>query len=478
MEILLLAAELAPFNQTTDAAETTAALAKSLEQQGHHVTLVVPYSSAYEEANLLVARRLTPLDLGQGRTVTVFDSQLSSGVGLVLLGLPPGCDAPLVPSAVFSPDSAISAACFALAVAELLVQRNRQGTLPDVIQAVDCGAALIGLALERAPLDQRPPVVLAVTDADWAGRVPDAANAKDRMDIPLLQDPRAWNDGQLCLLGAGLMTAGAVVVPSESYAASLTQPGATDGAAVLFGSISDKLFGILPGLDYARINPASDSLIAARYDAEDPDLKGATRLALLNQLKLDPDPRPVLLAPGPLTEAAGGDWLVEALPELVHREMVIVALGNRSDRPELRDQLAALAARAPGDLGFIPDADQTLLHRGFAAADLVILPSRREPLGWRQLFAQRYGAAPIARAVGAHVDSIVDADASLDSGTGFLYDEPGPKALIAAVERGVAATRSKNFARFRRRLMRRDVGWDRPVRRHLQIYRQLSKSAS
>ena len=64
------------------------------------------------------------------------------------------------------------------------------------------------------------------------------------------------------------------------------------------------------------------------------------------------------------------------------------------------------------------------MHRIFAAADIVLVPSRFEPCGLVQLYAQRYGALPVARATGGLVDTIVDCDAKLETGTGFLFDEP------------------------------------------------------
>jgi starch synthase len=103
----------------------------------------------------------------------------------------------------------------------------------------------------------------------------------------------------------------------------------------------------------------------------------------------------------------------------------------------------------------------------------VLVPSRFEPCGLVQLYAQRYGALPVAHATGGLTDTIVDCDASLETGTGFLFDEPEPMELLGAAERAIAATVSPHWAALRRRVMRLDLGWDRPARRYDQIYRAM-----
>jgi len=92
------------------------------------------------------------------------------------------------------------------------------------------------------------------------------------------------------------------------------------------------------------------------------------------------------------------------------------------------------------------------------------------------LFAQRYGAVPIAYASGALVDAIVDADAELETGTGFLFDSLEPEALLGGLSRAFSAYGNPKFSRLRRRVMRLDLAWDRPARRYVQLYRKLVPS--
>ncbi len=136
------------------------------------------------------------------------------------------------------------------------------------------------------------------------------------------------------------------------------------------------------------------------------------------------------------------------------------------------DRLEKLQAEMGERLAIEHSGDEALVRRASAAADLVLLPSRYEATATLARAAQRYGALPVARATGAHVDAIVDADAALETGTGFLFEEATPTALVGAVTRGLAAFASPRWSALRRRVMRLDLAWDRPARRYAQVYRQ------
>jgi starch synthase len=113
------------------------------------------------------------------------------------------------------------------------------------------------------------------------------------------------------------------------------------------------------------------------------------------------------------------------------------------------------------------------VRRLHAAADFALVPARYSPSAFGAKLAQRYGALPVAHATGGLLDAVVDCDAELETGTGFLFDRPSATALVAATERALTAYASEaGFARLRRRAMRLDLAWDRPARRYAQVYRR------
>jgi starch synthase len=86
----------------------------------------------------------------------------------------------------------------------------------------------------------------------------------------------------------------------------------------------------------------------------------------------------------------------------------------------------------------------------------------------------RYGAIPVAHSVGGLRDTVLDCDAKLETGTGFVFDRADEESFYGAVSRGLAAYQDRAaFAKLRRRVMRRDVSWERSARQYQSLYASL-----
>jgi starch synthase len=164
--------------------------------------------------------------------------------------------------------------------------------------------------------------------------------------------------------------------------------------------------------------------------------------------------------------------VVPKLLRATDAQVVIAGDGAAS----LVSQVEGAVAKSHGRAVFARAASERLVHRLFAAADFALVPSRFEPCGLVQMYAQRYGALPIAHATGGLVDTIVDCDANLETGTGFLFDEPTADALLGASERAIGSMGRPGWGALVRRVMRLDRGWERPARRYEQVYRSLARA--
>jgi starch synthase len=468
MEILMAAAELGPYVRETDAADAVASLAKALRQLGHNVTVVVPRQPGFEAAGLMLARRLTPLPLPNGAEVPVLDATLPSGVKLTLFDAPVLFDRPGVYGDANGayPDNAQRFAFFAQATAALVSQREQQGKAFDIVHAHDGAAALVPAILERTP-GPSVPAILTIHDITRAGRFP----AKEGVLPTELENDEALRlDGELCFLKAGVAYANAVTTVSPTYARDIETEVVSGPLSAVFGE-NKHAIGVTNGIDYSLYNPATDPALPNRYDAEDFSQKALCKAAVLRAVELDLDvERPLVAYVGGLDEANGFDLVLAALPQLLRQDLALVIAGAAD--ASLEKKLAQATGRHRDRFTFVPNPDAGLSRRLHAAADIALIPSRREPCGTRQLVAMRYGALPVARATGGLTDTIVDIDAELTTGTGVLFDEDSADALAGAVGRALAAFVSPEFPQLRRRMMRQDLGWDRPARRYLQIYRQ------
>jgi starch synthase len=113
-------------------------------------------------------------------------------------------------------------------------------------------------------------------------------------------------------------------------------------------------------------------------------------------------------------------------------------------------------------------------HRIVAGSDLFLMPSRYEPCGLNQMYSLRYGTSPVVRATGGLRDTVTPWDPATGSGNGFLFDDPTPAALAAAVGRAIAAWADPGERRdIRANGMAEDNSWGRSAAAYETIYRQV-----
>ncbi|MFO0555584.1 MAG: glycogen/starch synthase [Polyangiaceae bacterium] len=498
MEILFAATELGPVVKVGGLADVVFALSKTLRNLGHRVTIAMPRYPAFEQAGVLSARRLTPLkvewpSVGGAPTrppveVTVFDGRLATGVDLLLFewsnserggffndvshtsgaGIYDHKGGPVAAAQRFS--------TFAGAVVELMRQREANEQAFDVVHLHDWPTAMIAYLMRQHPDLDATRSVLTIHDISHQGMFYAEEGRRVLADFGL--GPEHFTPqklefyGGLNMLKGGILAADAITTVSPTYAREIVTP---EGGARLDGVLrarKDAAHGIMNGIDYAVWNPATTPAIVARYDADDPSNKGRCKTALLDELGLELDPaRPLFLSLGRIVKQKGCDLLAAALPRLLRQDLSFVVAGGGD--PAMIAELEKAASFAPERCKVLGYVSEPLAHRLFGAADFVMMPSRYEPCGLVQLSAQRYGAVPIATRTGGFIDGIVDIDAQLETGTGLLFDGPNVDGIVSAVGRALGAYTHPRFSALRRRIMRLDVGWDRPARRYVSVYKSL-----
>jgi len=476
MEIIFVTTELSPFVKVGGLADVSAALPKALRALGHAVTIVMPRFPALEEHGLLLARRLTPLRFNLGEQTieaTLLDGRLASQVDLVVVDVPGLFDRPGVygENGEDYADNVQRFAVLSRAAAELARQRVAGGRVVDVVHCNDWPTALVPgylriLALETPALGSTRSV-LTIHNVAYKGAVLGGQLGALGIDS---------GSGRVAgsLLEHGIASADAVTTVSPTYAREIRTPELGAGLDLLLRERGEALVGIANGVDYAVWNPATDSAIAARYDAEDFANKARCKGALQKELGLPLDAHvPLVASVGRLVEQKGTDLVAAVIPKLLRgTDAQVVVTGDGAS--DLVSILEKAVAKSHGRAVFVHAANEGLVHRIFAAADLALVPSRYEPCGLVQMYAQRYGALPVARATGGLVDTVVDCDAALETGTGFLFEPATAEALLGATARAIAARTVPRWPALVRRVMKIDNGWEGPARRYDQLYRMLA----
>jgi len=282
--------------------------------------------------------------------------------------------------------------------------------------------------------------------------------------------------GKLSFLKAGIQYADALTTVSPTHAREIQGEELGFGLGGLLRQRAPRLSGILNGLDAAQWNPATDVHLAQRYDSATLEAKAANKSALQQRLQLAVnDDMPLLGVVSRLTSQKGLDLLIRTAREVMNLPAQLAVLG--SGDKALEQHFAALARTHHGRCAVIIGFDEALAHLIEAGADIFVMPSRYEPCGLNQMYSLRYGTPPAVRATGGLADTVVDCNAAtLAAGTanGFVFTEPTPQALLAALERAVGTWRDR--ARWRdlqRNGMRLDFSWRASAQRYCDLYRTL-----
>ena len=470
VEILFVTTELAPYSVRANAAEVAeagASLPKALRGLGHRVTVVSPLYKGIDPTARSLARRLSTLSVevgGRTYACQLYDGRTTGGVDLIFLG-----NAELFGDPPGEGDLASRVrAALVLGGATAQLAHMREPKV-DVLHARGTGGAV---ALTQAKL-LRPELGCVLSIHDLDSSEDQLALTPQLLEELALPEPlrAALLPSQPSLLSAGVRSADAVVTTATSSTRSLLDE-ANSALAPLLRDKAGKFLGIVNGVDASLWNPLIDSHLSARFDATNLSGKARCKGSLQYMLGLGVNPEiPLVVAIGELTEARGGDLIAQIAGDCLRNEMQLCVLGSEGPAAE---RLCSLASELPERLALRTSYDEKERHLALGAADFLLLPAR-EPRGLEiALCGLRYGAMPIVRPVGALADVIVDTDAKLETGNGFVADGPLADDLLSTVQRALGAyARHSAFDALRKRSMRHDVSWERSARRYEHLFKQV-----
>jgi starch synthase len=365
---------------------------------------------------------------------------------------------------------------FAVFCRVALAALERDGTPLDVLHVHDwhTGPALIERARGEAagnPFFAGMAVQVTLHNLAYHGWTPN-----DRLDQLGLRpgDPFGGsNPDGVDLLLTGIERAEIANTVSPTFARESLTPAFGMGLDGALRDKGDRYLGILNGIDPDVWNPATDDALAIPYDPAQLQRKGANRADLLERNAMDPaDDGIVAGMIGRLDPQKGFDLLAVGAPDLIAAGARIIVQG--SGHASLADPFRALAAANPGRVALIERFDREMARRIYAGADVFLMPSRFEPCGQGQMISLRYGTPPVVRRTGGLADSVIDEDANPGKGTGFVFDDATPAALVEAVARAAALRRrAEDWSALQQRGMAVDFNWDTgSAPRYLETYRR------
>ena len=166
-----------------------------------------------------------------------------------------------------------------------------------------------------------------------------------------------------------------------------------------------------------------------------------------------------------LVHQKGVDLVLSAADEIIEAGGQIVVTG--SGEPQIEQALVDAHRRRPDAIGVAIGFNDAQARRIFAGSDFTLMPSRFEPCGLSQMYAQRFGSLPIGHQTGGLAETIKDGE------TGFLFSQPSAESFLGGVRRAFDAFGAKDrLDAMRRSAMARSFSWDLSAACYSALYRK------
>ncbi len=294
------------------------------------------------------------------------------------------------------------------------------------------------------------------------------------LDRSLLTPPYLEFFGNINLLKGALVFADKITTVSPSYAGEIMSAEQGFGLEGVLRERAGDVVGILNGVDYSRWNPQTDPCIAKRYDANSLTAKGDCKRSLSLDLGLPDSKAPLIGIISRLTDQKGLDLIEATLDELIARDVKLIVLG--SGEPHYERFFAQAAERYPAKIAVRIGFDEAMAHKIEAGADIFLMPSRYEPCGLNQMYSLKYGTIPVVRGVGGLKDTVKDYDSHSGTGTGFVFTDYKPQALLHALERALRVFNDpREWTILCRRAMSMNFSWERSAEHYDELYQKLTQ---
>lgn len=469
MRVLFVVSELYPLIKTGGLADVAGSLPKALKRLGVDVRILLPAYRQVKRA-LPELRPIAQLEL-LGLSANLLQERLpGSDIPLYLLDIPRLYDREGGPyldengRPFEDNDLRFGALCWA----GVQVALGAIGWRPEVVHGHDWQAGLVPALLSLQK--ERPRTVFTIHNLAYQGIFP--PESLDRLQIPreLFHPGGLEFYGKLSFIKGGIAFSDWITTVSPTYAREIQTPKFGCGLDGLLKARSDRLVGILNGIDLEKWDPSRDPYLARNYDREHLEAKREDKQALRRFFQLEEDGALLCAFIGRLVEQKGIDLILEALPRLISYPVQFVFLG--SGQEDFEHGLLAWHRRFPSRIGLYLGYDEELAHLIEAGADLFLMPSRFEPCGLNQMFSQRYGTPPLVHRVGGLADTVEDLIPLEPRPTGFLFETPESGALVEAVKRAwwCWARQPELWRELQINGMEKDFSWERSARRYLELY--------
>ncbi|WP_438480167.1 glycogen synthase GlgA [Oleiharenicola lentus] len=478
LKILFVSPEVEPFVKVGGLADMVGSLPKELAKLGHDVRIVCPlYGSVKRVGEWRARGESLGVDVGpNAHWARTWETTLpGTAVPVYFLENDDFFARPEVynnPWGSFA-DNDVR---FAFLSRGALALCQQLGWVPDVAHCHDWTTGLVPVMVNTTLRNTElggVATVLTVHNLEHQGYSPARMVEFARLPWDVFHRDALMTNGSVNLMRTGLFHSTKVTTVSPNYAEEVKTASGGFGLDGVLKYRAGDFIGIVNGIDDESWDPARDQTLPANYSATDLAGKATCKAALQARFGLERNPRiPLFGVVSRLASQKGLDLLAEVLVPMLDRmrvQLVLLGSGDAHLENTFRWANDAYRGRVGVHIGF----DGKLARLIQAGSDFFVMPSRSEPCGLTQMYAMRYGTLPIVRATGGLVDTVENFSEGWNYGTGFVFHDATPEALINTLGWACATyyDRPQEMAGLQQRAMAKDFSWRRSAASYVDVYR-------
>ena len=348
--------------------------------------------------------------------------------------------------------------------------------IPDIIHTHDWQSAAVPVYMRTVYLNKEEfkniKTIFTIHNIEYQGKY-SMSVLEDIFGISYDYKSILEFDGAINLMKGAMMCSDIISTVSPTYAKEIHDYKYAHGLDPIINMETNKIRGILNGIDTESYDPKIDSKIFANYDSRSINGKLENKLQLQTIMDLPKDEKiPIIAIVTRLVSHKGIDLIVGAMNDIVKLPLQFVVLGSGDREYELQFEL--FKERFPGKISVHLGFNSELARRIYAGADIFLMPSKFEPCGISQMIAARYGAVPIVRESGGLKDSIVPYETDGGNGIGFVFTDYASESITEAINRALAVySDGEKWAELVKRVMEWDFSWGMSAKEYIKMYNGL-----
>ncbi|MFH0952290.1 MAG: glycogen synthase [Patescibacteria group bacterium] len=472
LNIVSVAAEVAPFSKTGGLGDVARALPMALEALGHKVSVITPYYTFIDQ------QRLSLEDIGIAKVrigphsykVTFYKSSLTPKIPVYFVRY----DRFFGHSKIYEYDNDnLRFYLFNEAVLKLIKLINLK---PDLIHCHDWHTGLIPNLIKTTHKNDsqlsRISTLYTIHNLPFQFGMTWWKVPANKIDYGRGKPPiKLSKIKYINFTKRAIIYADVINTVSERYAHEILTPEFGQGLDKHLDRRHDSFFGIINGIDYTVYNPSFDTNLDYNYDWNSLDKKKRNKMVLQKELKLAPTAdQPLIGLVNRLTEQKGFYMILEILPILMKQRLQMVVVGSGDQ--DFISQFKKYAKRFPKQLAIYTPFTEKMASRVYAGSDIFLMPSRYEPCGISQMISLRYGSIPIVHETGGLSDTITNYNPRTGRGNGFVFTRYEKEELLITIARAIENYHhTKTWERLTWQSMRLSYSWKLPAQKYTTLYR-------